>query len=81
MNEVLQQLGQLQTPQDRLAAPNSGLQNGIAPRDDEPIEVQLRIPAAKTAPDAILQWPVFGNPCPPGHLTDAVYIGGMHDGE
>lgn len=41
---------------------------------------QLRIPSARTNPEAILQWPIFSpqkNPC--NYITDAVFEGAFCD--
>ena len=42
---------------------------------------QLRIPPARTNPDAVLRWPIFENRYPPNYITDAVFVADSIDGD
>ncbi|KXJ97328.1 hypothetical protein Micbo1qcDRAFT_230011 [Microdochium bolleyi] len=66
LSQVLERLDQRQ-PATRSACPDDEVQIGQAQHD------QLRIPAGRTTPDCVLQWPIMHGRFPSYYLVDAVF--------
>lgn len=56
-----------------LTSPELAKTYGIPDQQEQHVFDELRIPPARTTPDAVLQWPIFGNLYPANYITDAVF--------